>query len=406
MSAFVHWVAVTFSCDIEKSDREIAESFAAATELRCTFKKAQSKALSAYYARSGIMLTDAGSMLLHLQRSTRLMIVIPGADCERIKDWDKVKGFFKELSEPRITRLDLAMDIQRGLTLQDISDGYSAGQFSIKGKTPSILHIGNFIRDDGKARTINVGKRQHGKCLRAYEIGRKLKLASLDAIRIEVELKGSKRDIPLDAITSPLPFFCGTYPFLRKFNNGDIDSTDLRERERCATYEQYIEHVRHSYGHLFSLMRAVEPSDKTIIDLLSRPGYPKAFSEEDIQLLIESRKHFAELTRRGESGGELMAVINPNSKIARMVLQHLQEENLSKSQLAFRLGKAKPNRHLDEVVSNLLEQGVIEYTIPSKPNSRYQQYRATPSGLSALDSIWQKPRSMGVTVRSSRDCYS
>ncbi len=43
--------------------------------------------------------------------------------------------------------------------------------------------------------------------------------------------------------------------------------------------------------------------------------------------------------------------------------------------LARRLGKEKPSRHLNELMAKLVADGLVELTIPDKPNSRLQQYR-------------------------------
>jgi len=66
------------------------------------------------------------------------------------------------------------------------------------------------------------------------------------------------------------------------------------------------------------------------------------------------------------------------------VLQCLQAAPLSKSAIAHALGKAKPNRYLNELMNRLLEAGQVAYTVPEKPQSRLQRYRLTAKGRRGL----------------------
>jgi hypothetical protein len=383
VSAFVHWLSFTFSREIDEDDEELAQSFFAATCLTSKLGAASKKTLAAYHATKGNRLTSTGSILLHLPQRANSMIIISGSDCALIKDWSRVREYINRLSNCRISRLDLAVDVPSGLTLNDIYDAHSADLFSIKGQSPSILPIGDFVNDNGFARTINIGKRENGKILRAYEIGRKYFLGNAQAIRLEIEFNGSTRNISFDAITSPLPFFCGAYPFLQSFSDGNIVTTDLRKKERCANYRTLIEHARYSYGPLVNLMREIELSDASIVDLISRPGYPKGFSEQYIETLKQTRPNHTQQTAGVESGVESGSKkAKPLSKIAYSILRMLHHENLSKSVLACKLNKPKPNRYFHELLQNMLLQGFVEYTIPSKPNSRLQQYRVSAKGIS------------------------
>ena len=69
----------------------------------------------------------------------------------------------------------------------------------------------------------------------------------------------------------------------------------------------------------------------------------------------------------GESGGE--------SELASRIIELLQGDALGKLAIVQGLGKTKSTRYLDDLVRKMLKTGLIEYTIPEKPNSRLQKYR-------------------------------
>ena len=81
---------------------------------------------------------------------------------------------------------------------------------------------------------------------------------------------------------------------------------------------------------------------------------------------------------RPESGLESGVESGVESEIANRILELLQSDALGKLEIAQRLGKSKPTRYLNDLVRKMLETGLIEYTIPEKPNSRLQKYRLAP----------------------------
>ncbi len=63
------------------------------------------------------------------------------------------------------------------------------------------------------------------------------------------------------------------------------------------------------------------------------------------------------------------------SGVRSKILDLLKNKDLSKAEIAQGLGKAKPSRYLNDLIRSMLTEGIIEYTIPEKPNSRLQKYR-------------------------------
>ena len=64
---------------------------------------------------------------------------------------------------------------------------------------------------------------------------------------------------------------------------------------------------------------------------------------------------------------------------------------MTKSDIVRGLGQKAVSGQLNKVIRALLSDGVVEYTIPEKPNSRLQQYRLTDKGEALRDRLTQTP---------------
>jgi ATP-dependent DNA helicase RecG len=66
--------------------------------------------------------------------------------------------------------------------------------------------------------------------------------------------------------------------------------------------------------------------------------------------------------------------------MAKKIIVCLKKSPMSKSELSVALGHSTISGKLNLRVSEMLNQGLIERTIPDKPNSRLQKYRLTEKG--------------------------
>ena len=85
------------------------------------------------------------------------------------------------------------------------------------------------------------------------------------------------------------------------------------------------------------------------------------------EIIAEQEKHQVELT-------ETQAA----------VLKTLENENLTRKEIFAAIGMSGDSRSFKRNVEPLLTAGLIEMTIPDKPNSKLQKYRITQKGISVL----------------------
>ncbi|MES2092113.1 MAG: replication initiation factor domain-containing protein, partial [Pseudomonadota bacterium] len=127
---------------------------------------------------------------------------------------------FVDRSAAWITRVDLALDVWQGLDIESVRLAYLGGQFDVRGKRPNQQEHGSWT--NGHSRTFQVGSRDSGKVMRAYEKGDELfGHEALDPwVRLEGELRNNQRVIDLEVLLKPADYFAGLYPFCRDYLAG------------------------------------------------------------------------------------------------------------------------------------------------------------------------------------------
>jgi predicted transcriptional regulator len=72
------------------------------------------------------------------------------------------------------------------------------------------------------------------------------------------------------------------------------------------------------------------------------------------------------------------------SGIQLAVLKALENKSLSRREIFAAIGMNGDSRSYRRNIEPLLTGGLIEMTVPDKPNSRLQKYRLTDSGMAAI----------------------
>ncbi|MGH8191677.1 MAG: ATP-binding protein [Rhodanobacteraceae bacterium] len=83
-------------------------------------------------------------------------------------------------------------------------------------------------------------------------------------------------------------------------------------------------------------------------------------------------------------GSEVESRVESEGDIQARILSALKPGPLSKAEVAGSVGKKRIDGQLHAAMREVVAQGLVEYTLPDKPNSRLQKYRLTAKGIQAL----------------------
>jgi len=213
----------------------------------------------------------------------RARLDVSGSAAARISSWHPVQAWLGTLFDCHLTRVDLAVDCLQGeFTVEQAAEWYKAGLFNSGGRMPRHSCPGDWLSDQPThGRTLEVGRRENGKMLRAYEKGRQLGDSESPWTRFEVELRNIDRDIPLDVLTDRDKYFTGAYKCLSRILEAAAERIRTHQKEGEMSLEKLTIYARSSYGQLLHVLR-LKLSAAEVLDELSRPGVPKRLEKASL----------------------------------------------------------------------------------------------------------------------------
>jgi phage replication initiation protein len=207
------------------------------------------------------------------QRGT-VHVELNASACAQVRDWQIVQTW-GETYQARITRIDLAHDdfAANDINISRARDLYQTGGFTSAGR-PSAA---KFVDDmgSGKGCTLYVGNRGNGKLLRIYEKGKQLGDPQSPWVRVELELRGQNRAIPLDVLTSPSKYLAGGYPCLAYLSTEQAKIRTISKTLKVSL-EAGRKYLRTAGGKWLNVLMQVHGGDAcAVVSDLVRPGIPR-----------------------------------------------------------------------------------------------------------------------------------
>lgn len=274
--AFVDWITVTFpdtaihpskgwNCLVPVIDDDFALALADRLEKIVGFGIFEKRKNGHKFYLNSWSLGENGKfgyIAVGGQRGT-ILFELTGEGCMHAKPgWEKDMYAFLasgELLLPKITRVDLTHDDHEGSYTPDTAfDDWHNDRFRLPRapQSPAMSQVGNWAKDDGRGRTLYVGRRASGKFLRVYEKGKQLGDRDSKWTRIELELKAEDRVIPFDVLNRPGEYLAGAYPALEFLNTQQTRIATVRHTAKQG-WIAHLKYLRRAAGAALALLVAV-----------------------------------------------------------------------------------------------------------------------------------------------------
>jgi DNA relaxase NicK len=172
--------------------------------------------------------------------------------------------FLRSLGSHQVTRADVCWDLEGpGLFDQITSEALAfAVSYGLK-----IGYVGDWER--GVGRTLYVGSRNSEVYLRIYEKGYEQAHGSPDWVRVEAEVKPSKKDGKMKLSTMTIDQIWGVSwlsDFCRIFDFGTFPQSKLKSTRKPTDFERAKYALAHQYGPTLSRMYQEAKSAEAFVD--------------------------------------------------------------------------------------------------------------------------------------------
>ena len=264
----VDWWAFRSLSTVPATRSEVAKAFHAASGVSSgvTFQ-ARGSGWQGYESSDNIMFGDLPIGVMAYggkQQNGWVYTSFSATGVHWMRDCDRANETLRFLPNYSLRRVDIALTAQDGsLCHSDVLGAYRAGEFTLRGRPPSLKQI---LPDDPReGRTIYIGNRANDKFFRGYEKGFEM-LAGVpaalrdgctmidgappeDIYRLELELKPKTCELPGDLIDRRDQYFAGAYPYLQHVLNVEPELLNIRpEKVAQMDMDAALAQVRHQYG--------------------------------------------------------------------------------------------------------------------------------------------------------------
>ena len=218
-----------------------------------------------------------------------MMVDMSGQGCSLVCDWQAVYATLQDV-DARITRVDTALDLMQGFTLDQFDDLYFAGDFNCGGRIPTrrMFQSGDLHNPFAHGRTMYLGKKANGKELCIYEKGKQLGDPDSEWLRIEIRFGNRDRVIPHDVVLDPTKYFAGGFIALEHLVDSiakkmQTEQKEIAIEERTIVLKRLTHFLMSAYGKtIFQLAAELNYDYQALYDLLNVAGIPRRLQKSTV----------------------------------------------------------------------------------------------------------------------------
>ena len=225
-----------------------------------------------------------------------MMLDLTGKGCSFVRDWYAVHSTLQDF-DARITRVDTALDLFEGASLEDFNAMYFEGQFNSGGRIPSRrwYEVGDMHSPFAGGRTLYLGKKANGKELCIYEKGKQLGDPDSEWIRVEIRFGNRDRVIPHEVVLDPTRFFAGAFVALETLvetlpERIPTEQKELAVEERSIVLKRINHYLKQQFGKgIYQLALEVQRDYQALFESIHVVGVPRRLEKSSVAAGVQGQ---------------------------------------------------------------------------------------------------------------------